>query len=221
MPRSNPPSENTTYEVGRTLPSPRNIYIVGAQSTGKTTLVHALERFFNQLTSDTETLSPPRIVTEVARKVLREIDFKTSDIRDSPTLSYELQKLILQKQYEAESGFDNGWMISDRSAVDPVMYAKQHVGEAAVQELLDTREWKVLEQNMRASLVVVCEAGTDWLKDDGVRLMPESREDWMDFHIKFCNFMVERGIPFVVLPNTMTKLENRVEFVAKLWQGLG
>lgn len=196
-------------------PNPRNIYIVGAQCTGKTTLVHALERFF---ALNTETITPPRIVTELARKVLREIDFKTADIRDSPTLSFELQKLILQRQYKAEIIPDGEWLISDRSAVDPVMYAKHLCGEDAVQDMLNTSEWGVLSQSMRASTVVVCEAGTDWLKDDGVRLMPENRNDWMELHNKFCDFMVERGIPFVVLPNTTTDIESRVEFVVSIWR---
>lgn len=180
--------------------------------------MHALDRFF---TSNTGAAGLPRIITELARAVLQEIDFKTADIRDSPTLSFELQKLILQRQFEAETKFDDGWLISDRSAVDPVMYAKHLCGEDAVQALLDTREWKILAQSMRASVVIVCEAGTDWLKDDGVRLMPENRSDWMDLHRKFCDFMVEMGIPFAVLPNSTTDIESRVGFVVNLWKASG
>lgn len=98
------------------------------------------------------------------------------------------------------------------------MYAKHLCGEDAVQEMLNTPEWGVLSQSMRASTVIVCQAGTDWLKDDGVRLMPENGSDWMELHNKFCDFMVERGIHFVVLPNTMTDIESRVEFVVSIWR---
>lgn len=195
-------------------PNLRNIYIVGAQCTGKTTLVHALERFFASDAGNT----PPRIVTELARDVLREINFKTADIRDSPTLSFELQKLILQRQYEAEIIPDGEWLISDRSAADPIMYTKHLCGEDAVQALLNTPEWGILAERMRASAVIVCEAGTVWLKDDGVRLMPESRSDWMDLHEKFCRFLAEMRIRYTIVPNSMTDIDDRVKHVVDFWK---
>lgn len=199
------------------LPQPRNIYIVGAQCTGKTTLVNALERFFKGW-APTGTIKPPRIVTEVARTVLRENNFQTAEIRDSPTRSFELQKLILQKQYEAEDVSEDRWIISDRSAVDPVMYAKHHAGEDAHQILLETPEWRKLERKMRSSVVIVCQAVPAWLKDDGVRLMPKDDSDWTEFHNIFCDFLTERKIPFVILPNSTIDLDSRVKFVFNLWQ---
>ncbi|KAH6634870.1 hypothetical protein B0J18DRAFT_32817 [Chaetomium sp. MPI-SDFR-AT-0129] len=166
---------------------PTSIYIVGAQCTGKTTLVNNLQAYFaNAIPS----ALPPAIVTEVARTVLQAHNFTARDVR-IPARSLELQRLILQAQAVAEraaltpttavrtpsassetqSGVEAaaatqtereagpGWFISDRSGADPIAYATRYVGSDAAQDLINYSEWSgELRDRMRASVVVVCEA---------------------------------------------------------------
>jgi uridine kinase len=107
-------------------PAPKNIYIIGAQCTGKTTLVKELQAYFAQ-SVNCHAYSSPSIITEVARKVLKEYEFNRNDITNSVERCFALQEHILQAQYEAELSMSqeqpNKWYISDRSGVDPVAYA--------------------------------------------------------------------------------------------------
>ena len=75
-----------------------NIYIIGASSTGKTTLVNALqEHYFRQ--SD---LSPPAVVAETARPILAKLSFQRKDYFDSPDKTSSLQRDILAAQRQTE-----------------------------------------------------------------------------------------------------------------------
>ena len=66
-------------------------------------------------------------------------------------------------------------------------------------------------------MVIVCEAGAEWLTDDGVRLMPENREDWIGFHQLFCNCLGDLGLKYEVLPCDVTSIHERVAFVLERW----
>ena len=161
---------------------PKNIYIVGAQCTGITTLITALSAHFTNSSSTTRTAPAPLILAEVARTVLRQHDFTASDITSSLSKAMLMQKLILEAQYSAEKAAGTRWFISDRSGFDPVVYTKRYVGEEGARDLMRTNAWVELKERMEHSLVVVCEAVADWLIDDGVRLMPEDKEDRVAFH---------------------------------------
>ena len=67
-------------------------------------------------------------------------------------------------------------------------------------------------------MIIVCEAGADWLTDDGVRLMPENREDWIEFHQLFCSCLDASGLDYEVLPSNVTSLRERVAFVLRRWE---
>ncbi|KAK7910583.1 hypothetical protein PG985_013064 [Apiospora marii] len=203
-------------------PPPPIIYIIGAQSTGKSTLVDALEAHFRQ-DSSSSSLPKPIVIREVARAVLREHHYTAQDIRDSPTRALELQRLILAAQADAErkaaivsdSTKSHPWLISDRSAIDPVVYAWQYVGPEAARALIGSANWQDMRDRMAASLVVVCEAGVDWLTDDGVRLMPTGRDEWAKTHEVFCQVLEEAQVRYVVLPCGLGRTEERVEFVLR------
>lgn len=219
----------------RSQPPPQSIYIIGAQSTGKTTLVHALEAHFRQLPS------PPTVIHEVARTLLRQRGitstcdgrrhgggcFTVDDIRASPTRSLDLQRRILAGQARAEheaaakstkSNWPHQhWLVSDRSALDPVAYAWQYVGPGAARSLM-TAEWRGMRDRMAGSLIVLCEAGVDWLTDDGVRLMPASREEWCRTHEVFCQVLKEARLSYVVLPRSVGSTEERMAFVLRSWR---
>ena len=197
---------------------PKNIYIVGAQCTGKTTLIAALVAHFSN--HSTPTTPAPIVFTEVARTVLREHGFNASDITSSPSRNLLLQKLILEAQYTTEQAAGTSqWFISDRSGFDPIVYTRRYVGEEGVRSLMEMRIWEELKERMGRSLVVVCAAGADWLVDDGVRLMPEDRKDWVAFHDLFCESLKDAGLSFVVLPCEVKDLSERVKFVLDHWGG--
>ena len=194
---------------------PKNIYIIGAQCTGKTTLVLALEKHFEEKHAAEQNTSIPKplIIKEVARNVLREHNFKAEDITNSKSRALELQKLILNAQYEAESAAQDSWFISDRSGLDCIVYARRYVGVEDAAALMATPLWRAHEERMRDSLVVVCETGVEWLIDDGVRLMPESPESWDGLHALFCSCLDAAGLRYEVLSNKLLDLGARVEFV--------
>ncbi len=203
---------------------PCDIYIVGAQCTGKTTVVKALGDHFNERDMsyghDEHCLPYPEIITEVARSVLQKHSFTANDITSSPERALALQNLILQAQLSAEreASGKGEWFISDRSAADPIVYARKYVSEEAASNLVKSAEWSELGGRMRQSLVIVCEAGADWLTDDRVRLMPESKDDWIAFHQLFCRCLDEWGVKYEILACSVTGIDERVSFVLEKWE---
>lgn len=144
--------------------TPPNVYIIGAASTGKTTLVNNLHSYFTRRLA---TPLRPAIITEVARTVLRQHNFTARDIL-LPARSLTLQRLILQAQAAAErdalggdggSGNPGRWFVSDRSGADPIAYATKYIGAEAARGLVESAEWADLKQRMVKAVVVICEAG--------------------------------------------------------------
>lgn len=197
---------------------PPNIYIIGAQSTGKTTLVSALGEHFSQpRTYCDEPVSQPRIIKEVARSILRSHHFTASDIANSKSRALELQRLILEAQSEIERASLPNWYISDRSGLDPLAYAHRYVGHEEARQLRQGEAWKDVEKRLGTGLVVVCATGGDWLLDDGIRLMPESRDDWIEFQSVFCSLLDELEMQYTILPSSIRDLASRVDFVLESW----
>ena len=196
-----------------------NIYIIGAQCTGKTTLVTALQAHFRAQVSSTSLnhlSTVPPILTEVARTVLREHKFTASDITSSPSKALRFQQLILEAQCKAETSIEAPWYICDRSGLDPIVYARRYVGVDAAQSMKATDIWQQLHERMSRSLIIVCEAGMDWLMDDGVRLMPADKADWIAFHELFCSTLGEVRLEYAILSCSVRDIEERVKFVLDL-----
>ena len=200
---------------------PPNIYIVGAQSTGKTTLVNALDTFFSRQSSNiiNDQHSQPYILKEVARGVLSQHELTAHDITLSPSSALRVQRLILEAQVEAETETRrrDQWYISDRSALDPLVYAELYSGNDGLTELRGAPTWKTAANWMENSVVIVCEAGGEWLIDDGVRLMPNDKEAWYKMHQTFCTLLDSMNIEHAILPSSTSKVEKRVEFVIDQW----
>jgi len=199
--------------------NPKNIFIVGAQCTGKTTVVNALEEYFCRPENHVSSLShipKPTIIREVARNVLKQDNFTREDITSCPIRALQLQQRILQAQFEAENAAStsssSNWYISDRSGLDPIAYARVFVGERAAEELLASTMWGELERRMKTGIVVLCEAGCRWLVDDGTRLMPTDVEDWMIIDTAFRRLLDARGIRYILLSKELD-ISERVALV--------
>lgn len=203
--------------IGRP-PNPPNIYVIGAQSTGKTTLVSALEKYFEQhSTYLSEPTARPHIIKEVARSVLRDHHFTADEITASKPRALQLQRLILNAQSKAERSFGQEWYITDRSGLDPLAYAHRYVGDEEARQLRQEEAWQDVEKRIRKGLVIMCGVG-EWLVDDGIRLMPESRDDWVKFQSMFCSLLDELGVLYTILPSSVCDLDSRVDFVIEQWQ---
>ena len=209
----------TTEQIIVTTPKPPNIYVIGAQSTGKTTLVSALDEYFEQhRTYLSEPVTRPHIIKEVARSVLREHHFTAGDIATSKPRALQLQRLILNAQSKAEQSFGQEWYITDRSGLDPLAYAHQYVGDEEARQLRQEDAWQDVEKRIREGLVIVCGIGGEWLVDDGIRLMPESRDDWVKIQSVFCSLLDELGMQYTILPSSVRNLGSRVDFDIEQWR---
>jgi predicted ATPase len=187
---------------------PKNIYIIGAQCTGKTSLVNALDNAFRGSISTT----PPAIVKEVARSVLKIHGFTAKDITSDPSRCMQLQTLILEAQFntEREALAKNEWIISDRSGMDPIIYASRHIGSEAVELMVSSDYWRELRDRMSQSLVFVCETVEDWLVRD--------LQDWSEYNEEFCRMLESAGIQYQMIPRSMQNLEDRVAYVWSEWE---
>ncbi|KAF5704625.1 P-loop containing protein [Fusarium mundagurra] len=195
-----------------------NIYIIGPQSTGKTTLVNKLQADLEHRLADTSN-DKPQIISEVARTVLAKHKYSAEDIVTSKTRCLELQQLILEAQASSEDEAlkTSSWFISDRSGFDPLVYAKRYAAPNAVDLLKELPAWKQVKERMERSLIVVCEAGTPWLMDDGVRLMPGSETEWMQVFHDFCELLDEVGLEYCAVPRTVLDISERAELVWAKW----
>ncbi|KAF4447210.1 hypothetical protein F53441_9258 [Fusarium austroafricanum] len=195
-----------------------NIYITGPQSTGKTTLVNKLQSELEHWLADAS-IETPQIISEVARTVLTKHKYSAEDIQTSTKRCLELQQLILEAQASAERDAlqKSNWFISDRSGFDPLVYAKRYASVEGVQELQRLPAWVEVKARMESSLIVVCESGTPWLMDDGVRLMPDSDKEWLEMFHDFCALLDDVGFEYCVIPRSMLDLEERSDFIRSKW----
>jgi nicotinamide riboside kinase len=198
--------------------TPANIYIIGPQSTGKTTLVNKLRSEPNHWRHKLP-IAEPQIISEVARSVLSEHEFTADDITSSQQRCLTLQRLILEAQVQAENKAleKSNWFISDRSGIDPLVYARRYASAQGAVELQQLDVWIQAKARIKDSLIVVCESGTPWLADDGVRLMPQNEEEWLQLFQEFCAVLDDLGLQYSVVPKTMLDLSERAEFVRRNW----
>lgn len=70
---------------------------------------------------------------------------------------------------------------------------------------------------MERSLIVVCEAGTPWLIDNGVRLMPGSDKEWIQLFHDFCEMLDEVDLEYCVVPRTVLDISEWAELVWAEW----
>ena len=66
---------------------------------------------------------------------------------------------------------------------------------------------------MKAGVVILCEAGCDWLQDDGTRLMPDDLEGWMRIDAAFRELLAACEIDYAVCRKDILDVSDRVQFV--------
>ena len=196
---------------------PSNIYIIGAQSTGKSTLVSQLEQHFENLVYQGPPIQKPHILREVAREVLRKNGFTATDITESKERALKLQQLIIDAQCKAENEIDT-WYISDRSVLDALVYAQRY-GDS--DQSLHSEKLKQSLERLRDGVVVLCEPVVEWLVKDGVRLMPETVVDWLDLHRRFCEKLDALEIEYLLLQSNVLDIAERAAFVIECWENKG
>ena len=106
----------------------KRIFICGAHSTGKSTLVQQIAKRI-----------PIHVESEVARKIIEDLKLKREDFdpRVNPARFEELQEMIIEAQSELEK--QNALLgrsyISDRGP-DPLIYAEMYLGKNKLSRLL-------------------------------------------------------------------------------------
>ena len=105
------------------------VFICGAHSVGKTTLVDEVGKEVNL-----------HVEAEVARKVIKDLNLRREDFdpKINPAKFEELQEKILEAQCEVERrNLCNGTSyIADRG-IDPLVYALVYLGEDSMKRLLN------------------------------------------------------------------------------------
>lgn len=188
------------------------IYVIGAQCTGKTTLVEAICAWLAQNKPQTSV----GVIRETARMTLQSHKFTREDIRPGGARCLQLQKLIMNGQEQAEQNIMSqnlDFVVADRSGIDPLVYAQMYCGDAATQEMIECGTWKELKSHMKKGTVIICEPVQQWLTDDNVRLMPRDQEEWDLMHQTFCTILDQQQLNYTILPRSVLALEERVKFV--------
>ncbi|OSX61367.1 hypothetical protein POSPLADRAFT_1046788 [Postia placenta MAD-698-R-SB12] len=184
----------------------RAVFILGPSSSGKTTLCNALVEDLG--------LDRSRYVTEVARNVMKTHGFTRHD-----TDTFEMQHTIMMAQLRAEEAVLKRYsenidfpldILSDRSAIDPAVYAGTSTAAGAAE-----RQKRLLNDPAFRAVLPLYQKSTfvqDWFEDDGVR----SLEDPRVYNTHLFAVMEELGIPFVCIGEERKDIRDRVDFVREL-----
>jgi nicotinamide riboside kinase len=153
-------------------------------------------------------------IKEVARKVMASTGYSRKEVA-----LMEMQLAIMKAQIERESQERNSHsiLLSDRSAVDPIVYAILTAGsddeiESRKTQLIERPEFQETLKTYQQSIFILLKPIADWIVDDGIRLMEKQEETYRIFE----RLLRELNIKFRVLGPEMRSLRERVSFVISL-----
>ena len=184
------------------------VFICGAHSTGKTTLL----KRFRKLSEPDQNLSA---VNEVARKIIEKHGWQKKDFdpKIHPDTFYELQLKILQEQLRKDEELcdKNTSYISDRG-LDPIIYCKMYLDEDWFQMIMNSIEAKECIKRHKAinTTTVVLLPHEECLQEDGVRLQPKM-DELKKFTDLLLNFLEEHDIKFETI--AVLDLDKRVSLL--------
>jgi len=143
----------------------RYVFVCGASSSGKTTLVNAfLKRYSGWST-----------IAEIGRNLLKEMNISRDDLEGE--VQKQFQRRILELQNEKENLLSSFSYISDRG-IDNLVYSKIYCGDEYFQNLLETDSAmeciaRYRSPQSRNFLLIPYE---EYWKDDGVRMISTFEE---------------------------------------------
>ncbi|CAE6538467.1 unnamed protein product, partial [Rhizoctonia solani] len=183
------------------------LYVVGPSSSGKTTLCKALALHLH--------LSPDQHISEVARSVMRSSSF-TRDHVDK----LEMQKTIMLAQITAEQNARNQasatgssdplFLLCDRSAIDPLVYAALSATESTGAETLaGSSEMQSILPVYRRAIFVLLYPVKEWFEDDGIR----SLADPSNYPLTYKHYLNQFGIQYYELDSSLKDLDGRINAV--------
>lgn len=191
----------------RGAPSPRGngrtprtcrVYLVGAHSTGKTTLARWIR----------DTYGVP-MISEVARGVLAEMEAQLDSMRSNLDLVDHYQREVFLRQLEAEQE-QEGSFVSDRAFCN-LAYAAHHATVLA--EIHEDPRLRRYMESVREGIVFFVRPHRELLAEDGVR----ERADWeevlrIDGMVKL--LLELYAVPYVALASL--SMQERVRTVQRV-----
>ncbi len=185
------------------MKNPLHVYLVGAHSTGKTTLARWIR----------DTYGMP-MISEVARGVLAEMEAQLDSLRTDVALVDRYQAEVFQRQIEAEEA-QQGSFVSDRAFCN-LAYAAQHstiMAGVARDSRLQTYMGRV-----RKGLVFFLRPHQALLAEDGVRAGVEWEEVLrIDGMVKIMLEMFD--VPYI--PVQSLPMQERIRLVQRVLELAG
>ncbi|KAG9103720.1 hypothetical protein FRC06_008577 [Ceratobasidium sp. 370] len=133
-----------------------------------------------------------------------------------------MQRAILNAQAEAEgkarmqhsgaSQDQSPFLLSDRSAIDPIVYAHFSTADQhGAEELVESAELRGVLPIYRDALFVLLHPVREWIEDDGVR----SLEDPHRYPVVFKTYLDRFGLDYEEIGEDIRGLDDRVDRVLK------
>ncbi|XP_033105882.1 uncharacterized protein LOC117108095 [Anneissia japonica] len=143
------------------------VFLCGAHSTGKTTLLHDVGKEVPDIKEE----------SEIARRVLNQMSpeerLKVVDYKNHPKDFEKLQRLILKRQCEVErENANNGKDYIANRGIDPIVYAALYLGDDVKNTLLALPTTQECIQRYKTSFVFVIHPHKQCMKEDGERINP-------------------------------------------------
>lgn len=182
---------------------PLRIYLVGAHSTGKTTVARWIRDRYGI-----------PMITEVARLVLAEMEAQLDSLRSDIDLVDRYQREVYLRQLDAEAACE-GSFVSDRAFCN-LAYAAQHA--TILPEIFADGRLERYMESVREGIVFFLRPHRELLKSDGVR----ERIDWeevlrIDGMVKLLLEMF--GVPYV--PVASLAMQERIRCVERVLELAG
>ncbi|GAA6020148.1 hypothetical protein JCM10207_006276 [Rhodosporidiobolus poonsookiae] len=185
------------------------ILITGAHSTGKTTLCRALRDRFAEMSAAGD--GPEwTLVEETARRLMKRDGWTREDVG-----KVEWQQTLLDEQIRLETNVSTPY-IADRCVLDPIAYTSLHHPPSVWLPLLAQPSVQALLASYRSpkkTLIVHLLPVADFSRDDGVRTVPASMEEWWKTTRAFEMVLKEAAVEWVEMGEETLGVDERVEKV--------